>query len=526
MRRPPPRLLPLVAAALLCGPLPPAAARAQATRGTTAVVCLQAAPATLDPLVSPDLGASDLRLLLYTPLVLYDGAGGLRPYLATRWQWSADRRELTLDIRPDVRWHDGRPVTADDVAFTLRAAADPVRLQGARPPLEIDSVAVLGPTALRVRFRTPQAAGLEPLVTVPVLPAHLLADVPAADFARAPFNRAPVGSGPYRFVRRDADGSLELERSPDFPAALGRPAIERLVLRIIPEAAAVATALATGEADACIGAAALFQQVHRGSGLTVLPVPPTVIQAIPLNTKHPPLDDPRVRRALSAALDRRQIAAVVSPLARPAGSLLPDGSRWLDPALAQPDAEPRLADSLLAAAGWRRLAADGIRHDARGAPLRIELVAPPAFQAPLTVVQAQLRRVGVDVALRTMEWAAYVGVLLNPAARPDAMALSYSPDRVLFPDYTDQLASSSGRNLSSYANPAVDSIVARLRTVLPDRERGALYRALQEHIARDVPTLYTVFVPRLALVTPRLTGVRVDLNGPFASIVDWRVVRR
>ncbi len=504
-----------------------AATRPLAAQGapTTAVVCLPAAPATLEPMVSPDLIASDLRLLLYTPLVLYDGAGGVRPYLATRWRWSEDQRELTLEIRPDVRWHDGRPLTAQDVAFTLRAAADPARLQGSRPPLDVDSVVVTGPTALRVRFRTPQAAGLEPLVTLPVLPEHLLAAVPATDFARAPFNRAPVGSGPYRFVQWRADGSLELERSPAFPPALGRPVIQRLVLRVIPEPAVVATALATGEADACIGGATLLEQVHRGSGLTVLPVPPTVIQAIPLNAAHPPLDDARVRRALSAALDRRQIAAVVSPLARPARTLLPDGSRWLDPAAAEPDADPRLAAVLLDSAGWRS-GADGIRRNARGEPLRLQLVAPAQLEAPLTVLQAQLRRAGVDVALRTMEWGAYVHVLLDRAARPDAMALGYSPDRVLYPDYTDQLASTSGRNLSAYASPAVDSLVVRLRRVLPDRERAGLYRELQRYVAHDVPTLYTVFVPRLELVTPRLTGVRADLNGPIASILDWRRIGR
>jgi peptide/nickel transport system substrate-binding protein len=491
--------------------------------GRTAVVCVQGAPATLNPMVSPDLVASDLKLLLYTPLVLYGGGGSVRPYLATRWKWSADQRDLRLEIRRDVRWQDGQPLTAADVVFTLTAAADPVRLQGARTPLDIESITAPATDVVQVRFRTPQVAGLEPLVTLPVLPRHLLENVPAAEFARAPYNREPVGSGPYRLARRLGDGSLELERSPYFPAGLGRPALDRLVIRIVPEPAAIGTALATGEADLCYGGSGLFQQVRSGSGIGILPVPPTVIQAIPLNTSHPPLDDARVRRALSAALDRSGIGAVVSPLARPARSLLPEGSQWLDAASAQPDANPALAASLLASAGWSTIGDDGIRRNARGEPLRIQLIAPPAFAAPLTVVQAQLRRVGVDVEFRSMEWASYVGVLMKRESRPDAMALGYSPDRFLFPDYTDQLSSTSGRNLSSYASARVDSILVQLRGVLPAGKRAGLYRELQRRVAEDVPTIYTVYVPRLALVGPRLQGVRVDLNGPFASILDWRL---
>ena len=250
-------------------------------------------------------------------------------------------------------------------------------------------------------------------------------------------------------------------------------------------------------------------------------VEPIGIQTIFLNTSHAPLQDVGVRRALSAALRRAEITAVVSPLASPAGNPLAPASPWRDPALLQPDADSALAVSLLESAGWSMAKGGRVRRDAQGRELQFTLLAPQQLETSMTVVQAHLRRVGVAVDLRFMEFASFVSTIMNPDSRPDAMALGLYESKLVRPDFYSILHSSGGQNLSSYSDPAVDSALERLGDVLSSDELREVYRELQRHIAEDVPMIYTVYVPRLLAVGPRVRGVTADANGPFASVSEW-----
>lgn len=141
----------------------------------------------------------------------------------------------------------------------------------------------------------------------------------------------------------------------------------------------------------------------------------------------------------------------------------------------------------------------------------------------MVMVQAQLRRVGVQVDLRFMEWASYVGLLQSPDDRPAAMALFFVPSRVVNVDsdlyYTFHTGEFS--NLGFYSVPEVDSLLERLMRPLPTEERAAIYDEVQRRVAEDVPIIYTINDPRLVIRGPRLQGVAVDLNGPFASVTEW-----
>ncbi len=491
--------------------------------GGIAVACTAALPESLDPFVSPDLSAADLRLLLYTPLVLFDSAGGIRPYLAREWEWHDGQTRLVFRLRTDVRWHDGRPVTAGDVAWTVRAAGDSSYTYSSWADMNaVRDVVARDSATVEVTFDEPFVAGLEPFVQLPILPQHLVGQVRAAEFARAPYHREPVGSGPFRFAGRTTDGSLQFDRFPEFSEDLGAAFLDRLVLRAVPEPSAMMVELQTGGLDACVTGSSMAKQIGAAPELSAQGLAPVGVQVIQLSTAQAPFRDVRVRRAVSAALDRVQIAASISALARPARTFLPAASeRWLDPTALQPDADSALAAALLDSAGWRTIGADGIRRNATGAPLRFTLAAPQPFENPLTVVQAQLRRLGVDARLEFMEGASYIGRIMNPSARPQAFALSLFPEKVSLPDPTGQLHSKGGSNLTGYANANVDSLIDRLSMVIPDEERRTIYHALQRRVAEDVHMVYTVYSSRVLALGPRLEGVRTDLNGPFASVGQW-----
>ncbi len=491
--------------------------------GGTAVVCGPAQPASLDPFVSPDQLSSDLRLLLYTPLVLYDGTE-FRPYLASSWKWDDERRRLTLTIRDDVTWHDGQRLTAADVAWTLRAATDTAYgYWGSADLAGVDSIAAPDTTTVTVTFRSPFIAGVEPLAALPILPRHLLDTIPPQRLARAAYNRNPVGSGPFRFAGRAADGTLTFVRYAAFPAALGAAALDRIVFRAIPEVATLVVEVKTGSVDLCIAGAGVASEVAGSPGVRTLPLPPAASQVIIPDLRQAPLDDARVRRAFSAALRRADIADAIAPAAGVATTFLPLGSPLIDPGAAQPDDDSARAVAALDSAGWRTIDRDGIRHDAAGAPLRVTIAGPQNYQTTLTIVQSQLRRVGFDARLQLLEAATFYATILDPAKRPQAMAVGFTPTLVVNPIPYAELHSGGDSNLESYANAEVDSLLDALRTTVEPTARRDLYRALQRRVATDVPIVYTVYVPRIAVVGRRIDGVDVDLNGPFASAAKWRV---
>ena len=515
-----PVLFALALASVLHGP-----ARGQQRRPSIAVVCSQTATGILNPLISPDLIATDLRLALFTPAVLYDDKGGVRPHAISSWSWSPDHKQLTLQVRNDLKWHDGQPLTAEDVAWTIRTAGTKEYAFKSLPDFaQLKSVTVEA-GAVKLEYNVASAAGMEPFTSLVILPKHVLEKVAPAEFAKADFQRSPIGSGPFKFVSRGADNSIVLDRFEGFPAALGKPAIDRIVLKAIPEASAVAAELQTGNADFCITTSAVISLIRNTQTLRYAGLPPAGVQVLALNTKQEPLTDPRVRRALSAALNRTEVAAVVSPVAQVTRTVMWLGSPYVNPSFRQPDQDLALAEQLLTSAGWKR-GSDGMRVNAEGKPLRITVVAPQQLQPSMTVIQSQWRKAGVDLDLRLMEWAAYVSMLQNPTNRPEAMALGIFPSRVLTPDFSDQLHSKSPRNLSAFASARADSALERLRTTQDEKERRALYDALQAIVADEIPSIYVLLAPRIGVIGPRLQGVQFDQNGAFATVSQWRVVAK
>lgn len=493
------------------------------TPGGTAAVCLRGAPESLDPFVSSDQAALQLGSLLFTPLVRYGPGTAMEPYLARSWTWGDGHRLLTFRLRTDLNWHDGHPVTARDVAFTLRRASDSAYDYPGRAALQgLDSVAVLDSATVQLRFRRPLAAGLEVFAPLPILPEHLLGTLDPQAFRNAPYHHQPVGSGPYKLVAWKSDGTIEFEHAQGFPADLGRDYLDRIVFTVVPEPTTRVAEMRTGGVDACLVGAGQTTDMGALAGVRVFPVPPVATDAIFLDMRQKVFTDVRVRRALSAALDRKEIAAVESGLAVPARGPLPPDEPYADSEALQPDADPALADSLLAAAGWREPpSGKGPRTGPDGRKLEFTLVAPPQGQNLVTAIQAELARVGFDLKPQIMEFAALVGRIQDPAQRPPAVLLGTSLRRRLRPDFYTSLVTGDGTNISSYSNPAVDSAVERLRVAIDSTAVAAQYRILQERVARDVPVVYLIrFSPGLA-VGPRLHGVKVGPNGPFASAPSW-----
>ena len=468
------------------------------------------------------------RHMLFVPLARYDSLLVPEPYGATRWTWSADRRTLTLVLEPALRWHDGRPTTAHDAAFTIDAARDPATgYMRAGDLAAVRAVRAADDTTLVVDFAVPQAGFPLVLCELPMLPRHLLAEVPRAAMRDAPFNRAPVGNGPFRFVERAPGQRWVFARNDSFPAALGGPPrLAGVVIAVVDEATTKFAALASGELDVAGISPTMAPLAARDPALRVLSYPVLFTTALVFNVGKPPFDDVRVRQGIDRSLDRgRIVRAVAAGYATPASSPAPPENPL---ALAHPPSlDTASADALLDAAGWRR-GADG-RRAKGGRPFVLELLTVGSGDnAAEQLIQADLGARGIRVEIRQVE----MGTLLAAArATPrtyDVLFTGIPGDLSLA--YLSAMFDSRQRggalDYSGYRSPTLDAAFARVRTAGSAAAVREAWDAVQRELVRDVPAAWVYHARGVQGVSRRLEGVQMDLRGELATVAEWSFADR
>jgi peptide/nickel transport system substrate-binding protein len=463
------------------------------------------------------------RHALFVTLARYDNDLAPQPYFAREWRWSADRRVLSLALEPTLRWHDGTPTTARDVAFTLLTARDQ-RSGFARAGdlAAVDTVLVSTDTTLSVRFRTPQRDLPAILAELPILPAHKLASVPLSDMRRAAFNTAPIGNGPYRFVDRVAGQRWTFERNAEFPAALGGPpSVRQLVIAVVDEPTTKFAGLAAGDLDFAGIAPTMAALARRDPMIDVLDYPVLFVNALVFNVHRPPFDDVRVRQALDLALDRQRLVdAGLAGFATPASGPVPPEN----PLAVRADARRDTArsDSLLDVAGWRR-DVRGWRARA-GRPLTIELLTVGSGDnAVEQLIQADLAARGIRLEIRQLEMAAFLSRARAKDKQFDMLItgipgdLSLSYLRAMFE--TAQRASTL--DYADFHAPALDAHFMRARDALTEHELRNAWREVQLELARQVPMAWLYHSRGVQGVSARMRNVTMDLRGELATVARW-----
>src|SRR5881275_3793154 len=455
-----------------------------AHRGRTVVYASGADLQSVNPLLTVHPLAKQVeRYVLLTTLVRYDSALVPRPYLARVWTWSEDRKSLTFRLQPGVRWSDGVPTTARDVAWTLSAARDAAT---GYPRLNdfADVAFVNDPndSTVVIRFAHSQDAMPDVLTDLAILPARLLDSVPRSELRRAAWNDHPVGNGPFRFVAHEPGRRWVFAANPDFPAILGGPpALERFLVVVVDEPTTKLAALTAGEVDFAGIQPAHAAFVRKDSALTVLDYPVIYPYGIVFNTRRPPFDDARVRRAVALALDRREIVdgylygfGTVAD-----GPVPPDVPGYVPgrPILTDPDSARRLL-------GGRTIA--------------FELLTVGSGEAPLEqMIQARLAGVGVRASIRQLELSAFLD-RVNPRRHDfDAAVVGTAGDPGL--GYLSQLADLAG--LRAPADPAT-----------------------AQRLFRDsLPIAFLYHARGVQGMNRRVQGVRMDVRGELPAVTQWRI---
>jgi peptide/nickel transport system substrate-binding protein len=493
--------------------------------GGTGVVAVTSDFQAFNPVTNTALVTMEvINFMLFTPLVQFDR--NLEPEPALAESWEMDEQGVTFRLRSDLRWHDGQPVTADDVQFTFELAKNPETaslLESAYLTM-IREARVLDPQTIRFEFVAPHSDPMQAFWWAP-LPRHLVGDVAPAQLAQAPFNRQPVGNGPFRFVSWDAGQQATFAANEDYPQGLGgRPYLDRIVFRVVPEATTRLTEILTGAID--VNYSLLpdeAQQVQAQRGVELINYPGREFLYVGWNNEREPFRDPRVRQALTMGIDRQGlIDALMFGFAEPAAGMIASWSP-ADPGLDPMPYDPDGARQLLQQAGWTP-GADGIMRR-EGQPLRFTLLSSEdRLRQDLTVViQQQLRQIGVDVQVRAVE---FQTLLQQHREREyEAVIAGWSLDNFrvdpspLFSCAEAQRIGSPNR--AGYCNPDADRLIeAGLRETNESRAQeiwGEFSRILQ----RDQPITFLAWPEQLSAVHARLQGVEMDVRGKLLTAPQW-----
>ncbi len=469
---------------------------------------------SINPLVTTHPLARQIqRHVLFTTLVRYDSTLTPQPYLARSWRWQDGNRVLALTLAPGLKWHDGVPTSAADVVFTLEAARDAAT--GYPRASELGCLEGVTGEGLLVTltFCRPQSRIPDVLADLAILPEHLLRGVPHSAMRAAAFNEHPVGNGPFRFVAHEPERRWVFEANRDFPRELGGPpAIARLVVVVVDEPTTKLAALVDGELDVAGITPMHASLVKRVSGRSVLSYPILFTYGVVWNTSRPPFDDPRLRRALTLALDRRQMVdAFVWGFGQVADGPVPP---WHPLAARVPPVpfDRAGAAALLDSLGWR--AGSGMRERG-GRPLTVTLTTVGSSDNVLEqIIQADLASVGVRATISQLELGAFLAQAEGPARDYDALVTGIPGDPAL--GYLGALFDSrrlgGPMQYARYRNSALDRAL----------DAGDLAE-VQRIVARDLPITYLFHARGVQGLKTRLHGVRMDLRGELATVGSWHI---
>lgn len=492
---------------------------------------LYAAPrGTFHPLLAEDAYDGAVLGLIFRGLLSRNERLEWVPELARSYSVSRDHLTITFQLRNDVLWHDGRPFTARDVAFTLRTLLHPrfpgvraagyLDIKGARAfhegrARDVEGIRVLGQDEIAITLEQPYAPILEALA-VGIIPEHVFAAVPPDRMAEHPATRHPIGTGPYRFVRYVPDQYVELERNPAYYR--GRPHIDRVIYKVVNQELAVGQMLA-GELDHIPARPEDLELLGPEAAVMVHETPGSGYQFIGVNHRHPFLADRRVRQALMHAIDR---GAMVARLLGGHGTVVNGpvvpGSWAYDPTgLQMYPYDPDRARTLLAAAGFRPGREGWLEKDGRRFELTLRYPGGNKVRelsAPL--IQDNLQQVGIKVNLEMLEFTT-LSKLVFEDHQFDLFLLAWSltadpdPGPIFLPD------NKWGR-VTGWTHPRSEELIRLGVRRLKPEERRPVYAEWNRLLNAELPYLFLYSANEVEVVSLRVRGVKPDARGLLWNI--------
>jgi peptide/nickel transport system substrate-binding protein len=475
------------------------------------VVAMPTGPNNLDPRIALDDASQKIHQLIFDSMFELDNSMRVRPRLAERLEHPTPTTYV-VTLKQGVRFHDGHELTAADVVFTFRSFLDPdfvsPRKGGYR---ELKSIDASG--RYTVVFTLHQ-----PFLTFPI---NLVMPI-VPDGATRELSRRPIGTGPYRFVRAVVDDRIELEPNAEYFG--GAPKNAGLVLKVVPDDIMRGLELQKGTTDIVVNDLTpdIAYQLEKSRQLKITEAPGVDYQYLGLNLRDPILKDVRVRQALAYAIDTRSIIEFLRRgLARPATGLLPDQSWAIAPDLRAYPYDPAHARALLDQAGYTDPDGDGPEPRLR---LSLKISSAQEFnRLQASVIQQNLRGVGIDLDVRTYEFATMFADVLK--GNFQMYSLQWTAGSLADPDILRRVFHSKqippvGFNRGHYSNAEVDRLLDEATASTDEARRLELFQQVQRLLYVDVPYISLWNKTNFVIGQESLAGLRVSTLGDLMFLKD------
>ncbi len=541
------KLLALSAAALITGALAQTAACPKV--GGTATIAQNSEPGNLNPLVFPTTYDTNIEELVFNALVKPTADLNYQADLAQSWTFSADKKTITFKLRPGVKWHDGQPLTAKDVAFTLTAIANPKYNGGAFSQVEvlrgadayhdgkassISGIRVVNPTTIALTTDKVYAPILATMAGIMILPEHIYGKVPVENWQKDATNRNPVGSGPFKFKQYRSGELIELQANTAYFA--GRPCLDRLIVRF-GDANTMLAALVKGEVDAAPVPVPSVPSVKGNASVKLTVVNQLSFDYIGTNLRNPLLADKAVRTAMAYAVNRKAIVTgLMSGYGTAVDTLFPK-SHWAYPTGVKAiPYDPALAQKTLDDAGWKM---NGGVRSKDGKTLKFRLfytTGNPVRERGAALIQANLRQIGIQVDLQSMDFPTLVTYLLPKDAQNKPRAVN-ATDFDLFilgfgierdpSEYLSYFTADgqppNGYNFTGYTDPAGGSLLERAQETVDQTTRKSLYNQFGVLMRDQLPWIPLTQAQALYGNQTRLHNFAPDIRGVNVNVTKWWV---
>jgi peptide/nickel transport system substrate-binding protein len=477
------------------------------------------------PILASDSASFDITGLIYNGLVKYDKDINLVPELAERWEISDDKLKIRFYLRKDVKWQDGTPFTSKDVELTYKLYVDPKTPTAyATDFLKVKEFKVLDDHTVEVTYKEPYAPALGSWGQG-MLPSHLLE---GQDVTQSPLKRNPVGTGPYKFRSWTTGESISLDSYHDYFE--GRPYIDRVLTRIIPDPATMFLELKASKLDQ-MGLTPL-QYARQTSNqwfkdnFVKYKYLAFGYSYLGYNLKDWKFQDKKVRQALTTAINRQSIVdGVLLGLGQVAYTPFKPDTFWYNPNVNKFPYDPEKAKQMLAEAGWKPNAEGILEKD--GKPFEFTIITNQGNEQrknAATIIQSDLQKVGIKVNIRVYEWSAFLKNFINKRNFEACLlgwGIGIDPSQIDI--WNSKKTGETELNFISYNNPEVDELLDLGASTYDRDERKKYYDKFQEIIAEDQPYTFLYVADTLPIISSRFQGIEPAPIGIGYNFIKWYV---
>lgn len=501
-----------VVSALMMGGCGSKGANTAKTSPDTIVLGIEYESDKINPLFTDD--HDDAVAFIFSGLIRYNEKNEPIPDLAESWEVSPDQKVWTFKLRPNVKWHDGRPFTAEDVKFTIEQVLNPKNNSKITARFEeVSNVDVIDPTTVRIVLKAPF-----PLLTsmaTGIIPKHILE---GKDINNDAFNAAPVGTGPYKFSEWKKGQYLLLTANSQFYRET--PKTAKVILKFLADQNVRALQLETGEIDVALIDPMQVERMQKNPNLKVERIKTADYRVVMYNRSSSLWEDVRVRQALNYAVDRNALVqSVMLGWGKPAYG--PLQLNWANNEnVNHYDYNPEKAKQLLAQAGWVP-GPDGIlQKDGKKFSFKLTtFVHDPVRVAFINALSTQFKQIGVEAVPDPREKGSFkIG---DTEAFLLGWGSPFDPD-----DDTYRIFHSSQigkENYQHYRNSKVDSLLTKARETSDRQLRTQLYGDFQQELAEDPAFNFLAYLDVAVVTSKKISGLKARTLGHHGAGYTWNI---